>query len=135
MNERPITYCWRSDLTDDELDHLYAHAFGHSPAGHEWSSQLRSHSLGWVTARSDEALCGFVNVAWDGSSHAFLIDLIVDPERQMQGLGQQLVRHAVERARAAGCRWLHVDFEQELDHFYLDRCGFTSTKAGLIALA
>jgi hypothetical protein len=37
-------------------------------------------------------------------------------------------------ARAAGCEWLHVDFEEHLRSFYVDRCGFRPTPAGLIAL-
>jgi hypothetical protein len=35
---------------------------------------------------------------------------------------------------AAGCEWLHVDFEEHLRGFYLESCGFTPTGAGLIAL-
>ncbi|HZN19806.1 MAG TPA: hypothetical protein VFB84_16720 [Micromonosporaceae bacterium] len=45
-----------------------------------------------------------------------------------------LVAEATRQARAAGCRWLHVDFEDRHRAFYLDACGFTSTSAGLIAL-
>ena len=41
---------------------------------------------------------------------------------------------AVERSRAAGCEWLHVDFADHLRGFYLDACGFTPTNAGLIQL-
>jgi hypothetical protein len=44
------------------------------------------------------------------------------------------VRIAEREARAAGCEWLHVDFEDYLRAFYFDACGFTPTKAGLIEL-
>jgi hypothetical protein len=37
-------------------------------------------------------------------------------------------------ARAAGCNWLHVDFEPHLSAFHLDGCGFRATPAGLIDL-
>ncbi len=37
-------------------------------------------------------------------------------------------------SEAAGCEWLHVDFDDELRTFYLDACGFTPTAAGVIAL-
>jgi hypothetical protein len=37
-------------------------------------------------------------------------------------------------ANAAGCEWLHVDFERDLAPFYFDACGFRSTDAGLIHL-
>jgi hypothetical protein len=47
----------------------------------------RPHSLGWVTARQpDGALVGFVNVAWDGGDHAFLLDTKVATENQRQGI-------------------------------------------------
>ncbi|MBA3290822.1 MAG: GNAT family N-acetyltransferase, partial [Actinobacteria bacterium] len=41
---------------------------------------------------------------------------------------------AVAEARAAGCEWLHVDFDDHLRTFYFDACGFVPTNAGLIAL-
>lgn len=36
-------------------------------------------------------------------------------------------------ARAAGCEWPHVDFD-ELEPFYFAACGFRPTPAGLVAL-
>ena len=41
---------------------------------------------------------------------------------------------AIEHARAAGCEWLHVDFDEHLKGFYFDACGFTPTDAGLVRL-
>jgi len=38
------------------------------------------------------------------------------------------------QARAAGCEWLHVDFEDHLGPFYFGRCGFRPTSAGLLRL-
>jgi hypothetical protein len=35
---------------------------------------------------------------------------------------------------AAGCEWLHVDFEDHLCPFHFGSCGFRPTNAGLIAL-
>ena len=37
-------------------------------------------------------------------------------------------------AGAAGCEWLHVDFEDHLRTFYFDACGFVPTNAWLIEL-
>jgi N-acetylglutamate synthase-like GNAT family acetyltransferase len=51
-----------------------------------------------------------------------------------RGVGTQLVALAVAEARAAGCEWLHADFEDHLRAFYFDACGFSPTNAGLIAL-
>ena len=40
----------------------------------------------------------------------------------------------VADARAAGCEWLHVDFEDHLRPFYFEACRFAPTNAGLVAL-
>lgn len=45
-----------------------------------------------------------------------------------------MIEVALDEARAAGCEWLHVDFDDHLRPFYLDACGFSPTGAGLIAL-
>ena len=88
-----------------------------------------------MTARlGDEALVGFVNVAWDGGDHAFLIDTKVASVYQRQGIATELVSRAASQAKAAGCEWLHVDFEEQLAPFYFDACGFRPTPAGLIHL-
>jgi hypothetical protein len=44
------------------------------------------------------------------------------------------VRIAADESARAGCDWLHVDFEPHNARFYLDRCGFVPTPAGLIRL-
>ena len=59
---------------------------------------------------------------------------MVTERASRQGIGTGLVATAVEQARAAGCEWIHVDFEDHLRSFYFDGCGFTPTNAGLIAL-
>ncbi len=77
---------------------------------------------------------GFVNVAWDGGVHAFVLDAMVAQDVRDAGIGTELVATAVRNARAAECEWLHVDFEERLRPFYFDACGFRPTDAGLIAL-
>jgi ribosomal protein S18 acetylase RimI-like enzyme len=128
-----ITYLWRGRLDDGEIVELVDSHGGSSEAG--WWDRIHGQSLGWVTARSqDGALVGFVNVAWDGGDHAFLLDTKTRGGFQHQGIATEIVRHAAVNARAAGCEWLHVDFEADLEPFYLEACGFLPTKAGLIHL-
>ncbi|MFI6427765.1 GNAT family N-acetyltransferase [Promicromonospora sp. NPDC050880] len=124
---------WRTPVSDEEVVDLTRSHGGHPEPG--WWDRVHDHSLGWVTARSaDGTLVGFVNVAWDGAGHAFLIDTKTRPSHQRRGVGTAVVRRAVEGARAAGCEWLHVDFEPHLEGFYLDACGFRPTAAGLVHL-
>jgi GNAT superfamily N-acetyltransferase len=128
-----VKYRWRGAITDVEMAELVQAHGGHLVPG--WWDQVRSHSLGWVAARlNGGTLVGFVNVAWDGSDHAFLIDTKVRSEHQRRGIATALVRRAALHAKAAGCEWLHVDFEEHLAPFYLGACGFRPTPAGLIHL-
>ena len=131
----PITFDWRGAFKSGEVEALHAAAFGHDVAkDYDWEKQARDHSLGWVCAREDGELIGFVNVAWDGAAHAFILDTMVAGSAGRQGVGAKLVAIAVDQAREAGCEWLHVDFEDHLRSFYFDACGFTPTNAGLIQL-
>ncbi|MFD5436354.1 GNAT family N-acetyltransferase [Kitasatospora sp. NPDC127067] len=131
-----IDYLWRGPLTDPELDTLHAEGFGHPGEPGDRIARLERHSLGWVTARrtADATLVGFVNLAWDGGAHAFLLDTVVAPDARRQGIATRLVAAAADGARAAGCTWLHVDYEPHLRPFYLDACGLRPTDAGLLAL-
>lgn len=130
-----ISYEWRGDFANTEVDRLHAEAFDHPVLdSDDWRGQVRRHSLGWVCARDDDGLAGFLNVAWDGAVHAFVLDTMVAVRARRHGIGAGLLDVAVRAARAAGCEWLHVDFEEHLRPFYFDTCGFTPTPAGLIAL-
>jgi GNAT superfamily N-acetyltransferase len=126
---------WRGEVGSEELESLHAAGFERSVAPHDWRAQLERHSLGWVTARADDGqLVGFVNVAWDGGVHAFILDTLVAAAWRRQGIATRIVAIAEAEARAAVCEWLHVDFDPHLTGFYLEACGFTSTPAGTIAL-
>ncbi|MFB6893851.1 GNAT family N-acetyltransferase [Kitasatospora sp. NPDC056327] len=135
-----LLFLWRGDFTDPEVDALHAAAFGGDApdpgAPTPWRARLERHSVGWVCARPETGgpLLGFVNVLWDGGVHAFLLDTAVDPAARRTGVGTLLVAAAADGARAAGCDWLHVDFEPHLRGYYLDACGFRPTDAGLLAL-
>jgi GNAT superfamily N-acetyltransferase len=130
----PVAYEWRGEFDNAEVNALHAEAFDHRFLDDDWVSQVHEHSLGWVIARDGAELIGFVNVPWDGGVHAFLLDTMVAKKARRRGVGTQLVAVAVAEARAAGCEWLHADFEDEFRAFYFDACGFTPTNAGLVAL-
>jgi GNAT superfamily N-acetyltransferase len=128
---------WRGEFSNEIVNRLHAEAFEHQVSDHDWRRQVSAHSLGWVCAfEGDGELVGFVNVPWDGGVHAFLMDTAVAQRVRRKGIGTTLVAVATERVRAAGCEWLHVDFEgATLSRFYLQSCGFAPTKAGLVRLA
>ena len=130
-----INYAWRGEFTNAEVEPLHAAGFDRpANAANDWWTPVNRYSLGWVCAREDGRLVGFVNVAWDGGVHAFILDTVVAAAVGRRGVGTRLVAVATENARAAGCEWLHVDFEPHLRSFYFDACGFRPTDAGLIQL-
>lgn len=114
-----------------ELNELFRASWPkHTDADH---GEILRRSLAYILARRGDRLVGFVYVAWDGGQHAFLLDPTVHPSVRRQGLGLELVKRAASEAKERGCRWLHVDFEDELEPFYR-AAGFRPSKAGLIRL-
>ena len=130
MND--IDYKLSPPVTNGALNALFAEAWpGPWP---DWDfGPVLQRSLGYVCAYLEGELVGFVNVAWDGGVHTFLLDTTVRSDLRRQGIGRQLVRHAEALARQSGAEWLHVDYDPELESFYRG-CGFQHTPAGLINL-
>jgi len=126
-----ILYKTSPGITNNALNSLFMASW---PDHHDTDFQpVLNHSLLYVCAYDADQLIGFVNVAWDGGIHAFLLDTTVHPDYRHQGIGVQLVRQAAALAQAKGMHWLHVDYESHLSHFYQE-CGFEPTEAGLIRL-
>jgi GNAT superfamily N-acetyltransferase len=117
--------------SDDTLRLLWLSAWGDE--GPATFQPLLSRSLTHVGAYDGAVLVGFVNVAWDGGVHAFILDTCVHMAHRRQGIALRLVARAAEVAKARGAHWLHVDFEPHLEGFYR-QCGFGPTGAGLMRL-
>lgn len=117
--------------SNDEMNDLWAWAWDDFDI-RDFTGIL-ARSLAHVGAYDGERLIGFVNVAWDGGLHAFLLDTSVHPKFRKQGIATDLVKQAEMLARERGAHWLHVDFEAHLTGFYR-ACGFQLTGAGLIKL-
>lgn len=121
-------------VDDEMLTALHARAFGIAPTGVEpWARRLERHSVSWGGVFDADRLVGFIHACGDGGAHAFLLDAIVDPAYQRRGIGRALVSALQAEVAAAGCEWLHVDFEPHLTPFYA-ACGFRPTAAGLMRL-
>lgn len=117
---------------DPELSNLWRRAWN-APLSRSYQSVL-ARSLGHIGAYEGERLIGFVNIAWDGGVHAFILDTCTDPDFRRRGIANALVRQAADLARDRGAEWLHVDYEPHLEDFYRG-CGFAHTTAGLMKLA
>ena len=118
-------------VTSAELSKLFADSW---PDHRERDFEpVLARSLTYVCCYRGDELIGFVNVAWDGGVHAFLLDVTVHPGERRRGLGVELVTRATAVCRERGMEWLHVDYEARLAPFY-GRCGFAGTAAGLMRL-
>ena len=59
---------------------------------------------------------------------------MVDTEYRHRRVGVGVVHAARDGAKAAGCEFLHVGFDDDLRAFYIDACGFEPTLGGLMEL-
>lgn len=99
-----ITYRWRSEFSNEAVNRLHAQAFGHRLLQDNWWAQVNRHSLGWVCAYTGQELVGFVNVAWDGAVHAFILDTMVAANYQRQGVAAEMLAICAREARSARSR-------------------------------
>jgi ribosomal protein S18 acetylase RimI-like enzyme len=120
----------RSSLNEQALQTLFVAAWGAPKPGYD---RVLARSFAWVSAARGDELLGFVNVAWDGGVHFFLLDATVHPAWRGKGIGRRLVEEAIACCRGRG-EWLHVDANEELMTRFYWRCGFQSTPAGLLCL-
>ena len=126
-----IVYRISPAVGNDVLNTLFDAAWpAHAPGDFQ---PMLNRSLAYICAYGGDRLIGFVNMAWDGGIHAFLLNTTVHPDWQRRGVGRVLVRRAAVVARERGIHWLHVDYEPHLTGFYRE-CGFRPTEAGLLWL-
>lgn len=129
--ETDVVYRVSPTLDPGEVSGLFAAAWGDH--GRRDFGPILRRSLVYVCAYRGRGLVGFVNVAWDGGVHGFVLDTTVHPDLRRRGIGSRLVRVATDEAAERGIEWLHVDFEPYLLGFY-EGCGFRRTEAGLLRL-
>ncbi|MEP4767331.1 MAG: GNAT family N-acetyltransferase [Roseibium sp.] len=113
---RLFSSCWGSDHIERDF------------------TPVLDRSLGYFCALEGHQLIGFINIAWDGGIHAFLLDTCVDPLYRRRGIATKMVRQSLELVETHGVKWVHVDFEPHLEQFYA-KCGFRPTQAGLIRIS
>ncbi len=127
-----IVYRVSAPVTNQALNALFAASWPDHRSS-DLCPALR-HSLAYICAYQGDRLVGFVNMAWDGGIHAFILDTTVRPELRRRGIGRELVRRAADVARRDhGIEWLHVDYAPHLQEFYR-QCGFRHTEAGVMRL-
>ena len=126
-----IEYRIEPELTDSELNELFASAW-ENHVERKFGPVLE-RSLTYVGAFAGLRLVGFVNVAWDGGIHGFILDTNVHRDFQRRGIGTEMMKRAADIAAERGIEWPHVDYEHHLHAFYRG-CGYGRTEAGLLNL-
>lgn len=87
----------------------------------------------WATVGgfdNNEMLVAWCAIVSDGVRHAVLLDVIVHPSFQGQGIGRELVAQAIAHIHSHGISIIHVDFLPEKAKFY-ERCGFKIGLGGI----
>lgn len=80
-----------------------------------------------ISAWDGDRLVGAVRVLSDGVFRSYLLDLIVDPQYQRQGIGREMVKRCV--AHYPDSHWLLCAADDAIG-FY-NKCGFVGTKGYL----
>ena len=78
-----------------------------------------------ITAYDDGKLIGTGRVISDGVFHALIVDVIVRPEYQKQGVGTLIMQRLLERCRAARLRDVQLFCARGKAQFY-QKLGFVS---------
>jgi GNAT superfamily N-acetyltransferase len=100
---------------DEAMRRLWRKAWGDD--GHTTFQKILDRSLAHIGAYDGTVLVGFVNVAWDGGIHAFILDTCVDLDYRRRGIAVRLVQRAAEVAHERGTEWLHVDYKPTCRNF------------------
>lgn len=92
---------------------------------------LKMHYAYYTVRLGVGDLVGYISVLSDGVSDALLLDLMIHPQAQRQGIGIRLVRYAIQDLKRAGIRCVQVTFDERLKRFY-EKCGFHVFSGGII---
>lgn len=89
----------------------------------------------WAGAKNEQGkLIAFGYVAGMGLQHGYMEDIMVHPDYQGQGIGQQLVKRLLEEAREYGLEIVTLTFERKNADFY-ESCGFQIGAGGVWRIA
>ena len=118
-------------ITDTQLNGL----FGSSWPNHtnRYFGPVLERSLAYFSGFDNQQLVAYLNLAWDGGRHGFLLDTTVHPSYRRQGIALEMIGQAKKAASKNGLEWLHVDFESKYEQLYL-KAGFGCSSAGVLRL-
>ncbi len=80
-----------------------------------------------VAVDKNNETIGMARVLSDGSSDAYIQDVVVLPEYRKKGIGKKLVLKLVEFCKKKGIYWIALISEPDQEHFY-EKLGFKLMK-------
>ena len=95
--------------------------------------QALKNSYNYYSVRDKNQTIAFARVISDGSMYALIVDILIDPSYQGQGLGTNMVNHIISDLKKQNIKFAHLIFDPKLESFYKS-CGFTTRSAGTIML-
>jgi len=98
----------------------YAALDGYAATASAWTNEGRL--VAWTSIVSDHV------------RHAFLLDVMVAPEFQRQGVGRAVVLRAIQEMLSRGVTAFHVDCHPDQAPFYA-KCGFKMCAGGWLNYA
>ncbi|MEM8524643.1 MAG: GNAT family N-acetyltransferase [Bacteroidota bacterium] len=84
------------------------------------------NSLCTIGAFREEQLIGLIRIVGDGYTIIYIQDILVHPNHQRNGVGQELMKRALNKYSMVRQKVLLADTSDELNHFY-QKMGFTPT--------
>lgn len=110
--------------------------FARYPSYRLWVACAASaHGHGHDAVVGSYALLIMHNLAHRGAPSAIVEDVVVAPQRQGQGIGRQMMAHAMECARQAGCYKLALSSNARRTgaHAFYDALGFAQHGISFVA--
>lgn len=128
----PFTLRVNARPSERELSDL-CEAVGWLRFGPDYAA-LDHYSVTTSAWTDDNRLIGWASVVSDNTRHAFLLDVMVHPDFQRQGVGRAVVLGAIKAMQARGLTAFHVDCANDRAGFY-EKCGFKMASGGWLDLA
>lgn len=127
-----LDYRTRPALSNDDLNGLFGRAYNKTMSV-DFQRILRQ-SLTWVAGYDGDVLRGWINVAWDGFVHAFLVDrtAVDDPDGAIRS---ELVQEAIEVIRRDHPTVFKIHTECRSDEIrWLTELGLQEQPGGIVVL-
>jgi ribosomal protein S18 acetylase RimI-like enzyme len=124
-----LTIIRNAPLAGNEIEQLRSSIHWESNKGKY--DLLLDTSYAHFSIKDGELLVAFARVISDGVLYSFIVDLMVHPDYQSQGVGKKIVDFAIAELKAKNIKYIQLTFDPYLESFY-NKLGFEIIKAGSI---